>query len=272
MNSEIQSLWSGTSEPLLKALHILTRDGKLNADSRRKLKQVRHLTLLIEPFLQNALKKREKLNVVDLGAGKSYLGFLLYDQILRPLPLAQVTAIESRPELVAASVTLARDSGFERMKFIASPIETATLSESADFVCALHACDTATDDAIAFGLKHDAHAFALVPCCQAEVARSLERLRPSSLSAEELGALFEAPIHRREFGSHLTNVIRTLFLRARGYRVTVTELVGWEHSMKNELILAERVSDETHPESQRARLELEALLKRFPVTLKLLRN
>ena len=272
MNSEIQSLWSGTSEPLLKALHILTRDGKLNADSRRKLKQVRHLTQLIEPLLQNTLKKRQKLNVVDLGAGKSYLGFLLYDQVLRPIPEASVTAIESRPELVSASETLARDSGFERMKFIASPIETASMDENADVVCALHACDTATDDAIAFGLRHQAHAFALVPCCQAEAARILEQLKPSRLQAEELGALFEAPIHRREFGSHLTNVIRTLFLRSRGYRVTVTELVGWEHSMKNELILAEKISDETHPESQRARAELEALLKRFPVSLKLLRN
>ncbi|NDG84597.1 MAG: SAM-dependent methyltransferase [Proteobacteria bacterium] len=279
MNSEIATLWPGTSEPLLKALHILTREGKLNADSRRKLKQVQHLTRLIEPFLKETLVKTGHLRVVDLGAGKSYLGFILYDLVLRSIPEASLTAIESRPELIEASLKIARDSGFDRMRFVSAKIEEAVSGsgsgpapEPADFVCTLHACDTATDDAILYGLAHGAHAFALVPCCQAEVARSLEGLATAALDAPELRALFGFPIHRREFGSHLTNVIRTLFLSSKGYRVTVTELVGWEHSMKNELILAQKISDEAHPESLRAKERLEALLKRFPVRMKLLGN
>jgi len=281
MNSEISTLWPGSSEPLLKALHILTREGKLNADSRRKLKQVQHLTRLIEPGLRATLQKRGHLHVVDLGAGKSYLGFILYDLVLRDLPEASLTAIESRPELIEASLKIARESGFDRMRFVSARIEEAVSGsrsgsgpapEPADFVCTLHACDTATDDAILFGLAQGAHAFALVPCCQAEVARSLEGISAASLDAPELQALFGFPIHRREFGSHLTNVIRTLFLSSKGYRVTVTELVGWEHSMKNELILAQKISDEAHPESLRAKERLEALLKRFPVRMKLLGN
>ncbi|MFL5264434.1 MAG: SAM-dependent methyltransferase, partial [Anaeromyxobacteraceae bacterium] len=94
---------------------------------------------------------------------------------------------------------------------------------------------------------------ALVPCCQAEVARQLEA---SKGAAPEVAALFEHAWHRREFGSHLTNVVRALVLEAHGYKVTVTELAGWEHSLKNELILAKKV----RARSEAAQAKLDALL------------
>ena len=267
MNKELETLWRGSSEPLLKALHILTRDGKLNADSRRKLKQVQHLVQLIEPFLLRTLQNRRSLHVADFGAGKSYLGFLLYDLVLRKVPESFLTSIELRSELVEKSRRLAQESGFERMAFISTSIESAQLERSLDAVCALHACDTATDDAILFGLREKAHAFALVPCCQAEVASQLDRTPDS-----EKSPLFRHPIHRREFGSHLTNVIRTLFLNSQGYAVTVTELVGWEHSMKNELILAEKKSTPDHPESVKASEALKRILEEYRLEPKLLRG
>jgi hypothetical protein len=105
-------------------------------------------------------------------------------------------------------------------------------------VTALHACDTATDDAIAFGLEKNASCLVLVPCCQAEVARVLNQHKALSLSRTPLAELWRHPLHTREVGSQLTNVMRCLYLEAMGYDVTVTELVGWEHSLKNELILA----------------------------------
>ncbi len=121
------------------------------------------------------------------------------------------------------------------MEFMASPIAEATLPGGrADMVTALHACDTATDDAIRFALRHEAKTIALVPCCQAEVARLLEG------EAGPLRQLWRHPIQRREFGAHVTNVIRGLVLESHGYKVRVTEFTGLEHSMKNELILAER--------------------------------
>ncbi|MBC7396765.1 MAG: SAM-dependent methyltransferase, partial [Bdellovibrionales bacterium] len=204
--------------------------------------------------------------------GKSYLGFILYDLVLKHLIDFELTSIESRPELIEKSQALAQKSGFTKMKFIPATIDDATLEGGADLVCALHACDTATDDAILFGIKHHAIGFALVPCCQAELAQSLAEIRKQKHAGETASFLYEFPLHRREFGSHLTNVIRTLFLRSKGYRVTVTELVGWEHSMKNELILAEKISDETHPESIRASEELANLLRQFPVKMSLLKN
>jgi hypothetical protein len=97
-----------------------------------------------------------------------------------------------------------------------------------------------------------------VPCCQAEVARQLEVAKPSDPVD---AALFAHALHRREFGSHLTNVIRALALEAHGYKVTVTELVGWEHSAKNELILGKRVQRY----NPHARATLRALLERFHV-------
>jgi hypothetical protein len=112
------------------------------------------------------------------------------------------------------------------------------MPERFDVVTALHACDTATDDAIAFGLQKRARAMVLVPCCQAELAAGLRQNKALQLARTPLAELWRHPLHTRELGSHLTNVLRCLYLEASGYQVTVTELVGWEHSMKNELIIA----------------------------------
>jgi hypothetical protein len=250
--------WPGTSSELLKSLHILTRDGKLNQDSRRKLKQVMHLVQLIKPLLEGLT------DVADLGAGKSYLGFMLYDLVLREKEDTRLWAIEQRAELVAACKLIASRSLFRRISFVQhSILEASTAPElpaQIDVVTALHACDTATDEAIAFALKKEAKVIALVPCCQAEVARLLD-----SASDEALKNLWRHGIHRREFGSHLTNVIRALFLESRGYKVRVTELIGWEHSMKNELILAEKFQ-RSNPGAQR---QLDMLLEAIPVKMRL---
>jgi hypothetical protein len=244
------------SVPLLQALHILTRDGTLNADSRRKLTQVLHLTQLLRPALETLLKEKDEPVLADVGAGKSYLGFILYDLVFGPAGRGRIVGVEARETLVESSRALAAASGFERMAFIAAPIAEATLPGGrADMVTALHACDTATDDAIRFALRHDAKVVALVPCCQAEVARLLEG------HSGPLRQLWRHPIQRREFGAHITNVIRGLVLEAHGYKVRVTELTGLEHSMKNELILAER-----HQRSNaQARGELTRLVEQLGV-------
>ena len=120
-------------------------------------------------------------------------------------------------------------------------------------VTALHACDTATDEAIAFGLRKAAKFMVLVPCCQAEVARVLSTSKALSLSRTPLAELWRHPLHTREMGSQITNVLRCLYLEACGYQVTVTELVGWEHSMKNELIIARHTGQPKRAAAQRLR-------------------
>ena len=233
----------GQSVELLKELHILTRDGKMNQDSRRKLKQVNHLCQFIEPLLAQLREGERAVSLVDHGAGKSYLGFILYDLFLKSInDESHVYSIETRAELVERSRELANRLDFDRMSFlhlsVAESISSSLLPDTVGIVTALHACDTATDDAITFALKKKARFIVLVPCCQAEVAATLRRLKGQSLARDVLTEIWRHPIHTREFGSHLTNVLRCLQLEAHGYQLNVTELVGWEHSMKNELIIA----------------------------------
>jgi len=233
----------GQSIELLKELHILTRDGKLNQDSRRKLKQVYHLYQFIEPLLNDIRKDHADIRLVDHGAGKSYLGFILYDLFFKTLAGdSRIYGIETRDELVAKSRELAQRLDFPRMSFlnlsVADSIESDQLPARIDIVTALHACNTATDDAIRFALKKQAQFVVLVPCCQAEVASVLKKNKGRTLAKNALTEIWRHPLHTREFGSQVTNVLRCLQLEAHGYQVSVTELVGWEHSMKNELIIA----------------------------------
>ncbi|MDO9051768.1 MAG: SAM-dependent methyltransferase [Methylotenera sp.] len=248
---------------LLKALHILTRDGKLNQDSRRKLKQVYHLVNFIEPLFNDVLTHNPSPVLVDHGAGKSYLGFILYDLLLKQLSTGEVIGIETRAELVEKSKNLAQELGFSRMRFEHLTVEQSTTSNAipakVDIVTALHACNTATDDAIQFGLKKQAKYMVLVPCCQAEVAEVLRQHKNESLGKTPLSEIWRHPIHTREFGSQITNVLRCLQLEASGYSVTVTELVGWEHSMKNELIIAKYTGQPRKNAQQR----IEAILHEF---------
>ncbi|HPT48780.1 MAG TPA: SAM-dependent methyltransferase [Accumulibacter sp.] len=240
--SSLPEIPPGQSPELLKELHILTRDGKLNQDSRRKLKQVDHLCRFIVPLLEESAGDAGGPTLADHGAGKSYLGFILYDRFFSRRDHGHIYGIETRAELVERSRRLAERLGFARMSFLGlrveEAIDAAALPERIDIVTALHACDTATDDAIRFALRKQAKFVVLVPCCQAEVATLLRRGKAASFAKTPLAELWRHPLHTREFGSQVTNALRCLQLEAHGYQLTVTELVGWEHSLKNELIIA----------------------------------
>lgn len=247
MSEKTHDIRPGQSIELLKALHILTRDGKMNQDSRRKLKQVYHLFQFIEPLLKDVQQQRGAVTLADHGAGKSYLGFILYDLFFKEQPEAlangsHIYGIETREELVKSSEELAKRLGFGGMSFlnlsVADSITSDKLPDTIDVVTALHACNTATDDAIHFALEKKAKYIVVVPCCQAEVASVLRKNKAKAL-ADPLAEIWRHPLHTREFGSQITNVLRCLQLEAHGYQVSVTELVGWEHSMKNELIIAQ---------------------------------
>ena len=252
----------GQSIELLKELHILTREGKLNQDSRRKLKQVYHLFQFIEKLLLALPNAGAGATLADHGAGKSYLGFIIYDLFFKSNTAGHIYGIETRAELVDESRALSRRLGFERMSFlnlsVADSAQSAELPPQIDIVTALHACDTATDDAIAFGLAKHAKTMVLVPCCQAEIARNLSAGKALSLSRTPLAELWRHPLHTREMGSQITNVLRCLYLEAWGYQVSVTELVGWEHSLKNELIIARYTGQKKRAAAQRLIEILEA--------------
>jgi hypothetical protein len=262
--NEFPEIKPGQSIELLKALHILTRDGKMNQDSRRKLKQVYHLYHFIEPLLQEVLLQHPDITLVDHGAGKSYLGFILYDLFFKTLTgRPHIYGIETRDELVKKSQELAQKLNFPGMSFlnlsVAESIESSLLPATVDVVTALHACNTATDDAIRFALAKQAKFIVLVPCCQAEVASVLRKNKGRAIAKSALTEIWRHPLHTREFGSQVTNVLRCLQLEAHGYQVNVTELVGWEHSMKNELIIASYKDLPRHRPSERLQEVLQTL-------------
>ncbi|MGO4397965.1 class I SAM-dependent methyltransferase [Achromobacter sp. PAB15] len=276
MSEKTHDIRPGQSVELLKALHILTRDGKMNQDSRRKLKQVYHLFQFIEPLLKDVQQERGAVTLADHGAGKSYLGFILYDLFFKEQKDAvgngsHIYGIETREELVKSSEELAKRLGFGGMSFlnlsVAESITSDKLPASIDVVTALHACNTATDDAIHFALEKKAKYIVVVPCCQAEVASVLRKNKGKAL-ADPLAEIWRHPLHTREFGSQITNVLRCLQLEAHGYQVSVTELVGWEHSMKNELIVAQFKDLPTRKPAERLtemleRIGLQELKDRF---------
>lgn len=276
MSEKTHDIRPGQSVELLKALHILTRDGKMNQDSRRKLKQVYHLFQFIEPLLKDVQQERGAVTLADHGAGKSYLGFILYDLFFKEQRDAvengsHIYGIETREELVKSSEELAKRLGFGGMSFlnlsVAESITSDKLPATIDVVTALHACNTATDDAIHFALEKKAKYIVVVPCCQAEVASVLRKNKGKAL-ADPLAEIWRHPLHTREFGSQITNVLRCLQLEAHGYQVSVTELVGWEHSMKNELIVAQYKNLPTRKPAERLtemleRIGLQELKDRF---------
>lgn len=256
---EWRSLYPGNNVELLKALGILTRDERLNQDSRRKLKQVLHLIQILKEPLS------EVNSLADMGSGKSYLVFLLKDLLFNERDV-ELFAVEARSELIQKCQDIAKQSlSSQKINFIKAQIDNAEndLPDQVDAVTALHACDTATDDAIHIGLKKRAKIIALVPCCQAEVARSLNEIRDV-----ELDSLWDQNLHRREFGSMLTNTIRCLYLESQGYRVRATEFTGLDHSLKNELILAQKIQN-SNPAAEK---RLKNLLERIPVKMKLIES
>ena len=241
-----RELRPGQSVELLKELHILTREGRLNQDSRRKLKQVYHLYQFIEKLLRELPDAGAHALLADHGAGKSYLGFILYDLFFKARRVAMSTASRRAPNWSRSRARWRARLGFERMRFLnlsggRGGDMRRELPAQIDVVTALHACDTATDDAIAFGLAQAGAlhgAGAVLPgrsgrpaCARTRRWRCRARRWPSS------GAI--RCTRARSAASSPTCCAACTWKRM-GYQVTVTELVGWEHSMKNELILARR--------------------------------
>jgi hypothetical protein len=265
----VRELLPGQSLELLRELHLVGRDGNLHADSLRKLKQVNHLVQLLAPALLDARERHPDPALLDAGAGNSYLGFVLYELFLREAGSRDVLySVESRPDLCARARDRAQRLGFDRMHFVQAPLFEvgSEVPERLHVVTALHACDTATDDALVLAVRRNADHVAVVPCCQAEVAAQLKD--DPEAAAEPWPLLWAHPIHRREAGAHLTNVVRALALTSFGYQVTVTELTGWEHSLKNELILGRRV----HREHRGAKEQLATLLRATAVRPKIVRE
>jgi len=218
------------SRPFLRGLGLTDNHGKVQAHSMDKFVQInRFVEMMAAPL---ATLQQKEIRLWDMGAGKGYVTFAMYDYLERVLgKMPKVTAVEQRAELVAQGNKLAQAVGFDHLTFRAESIDRARVE--ADVVIALHACDTATDDAIFHGIRGGAQVIAVAPCCHKEVRRAMAKKLPMEIALKtRFGILKE-----RE-AEMVTDALRALLLEYAGYQVTLADFVSDVHTPKNVLLLA----------------------------------
>lgn len=217
-----------------------------DADKRR---QVDAFLRLLAPTLKRAASagvlRDGPLSVVDLGCGNAYLTFGAHRYLGRLAPGTRTTGVELRADLVAASSDRAARAGLEGLTFTPGAIAAASVAgalpdEQVDVVLALHACDTATDEALARAVRWKATVVLAAPCCHHDVQRQLDAARATAGVPEPYGAIVRHPILRERFADVLTDALRASLLRMLGYRTDVVEFVDSRHTPRNAMIRAVR--------------------------------
>jgi len=244
--------------PLLRALGLLHRDASMTTDNLRKYMQINHMVRLLRPFLLGLGDSHGEVRLLDACCGSSYLTLLLawcFKHVWRRP--AWIAGVDRDADLIGKCQRRAELVGLEGMlHFQAARLEELSLPEPRrlNALVSLHACDTATDDALALGVTLGVEFIAAAPCCQVELSRKWEALEEEQ-AANPLSPLFRAPHLRREAASTVTDLMRTLLLRGHGYQVTPMEFVPSEHTPKNTLLRAVR-RDAPDPDALRQYSEL----------------
>ncbi len=229
--------------PLLRALGLLHRDASMPPPQVRKYFQIAHMVTLLEPATRALRERHATIRLLDAGCGRSYLSLLLaWCGRHRWGHRIEVLGVDRNPAVVDEARRRAELAGLDDLvDLVAAPLEGLEPGP-VHGVIALHACDTATCDAIALGARLGADLIAVAPCCQAELARGWAALADGG-AAGAFAPVWGAPHLRRETAAHVTDAMRTLLLRAAGYQVAAIEFVPTEHTRKNTLIRALRAGD-----------------------------
>lgn len=215
----------------LQALGIVNDAGEIRAKQADKWRQINKFVEIVGNLFENSvLKDKQEIEIVDMGSGKGYLTFAVYDYFTNVRKMrAKVTGIETRDELVALCNDVARSSGFESLNFEKGFINDFAI-ENTNILIALHACDTATDDAIFKGIRANASLIIAAPCCHKEI-------RPQIKAPEMLkNVLKHGSLLERE-AETLTDGLRALLLEQCGYATKVFEFIASEHTPKNNMVV-----------------------------------
>lgn len=225
-------LISSSDKPYLAQLKITDESGKVLVNAQDKYKQINHYIEILSSLIKE-IPEKEMLRVVDMGSGKGYLTFALYDYLVNILNVsAQVTGVEFRPDLVELCNTIARNTGFSQLGFEQGTIENFD-SAGTHILIALHACDTATDDAISKGIAAGADLIVVAPCCHKQIRRQLE----ASKTGNDLGFLTKYGIFLERQAEMVTDGIRAMILEYFGYKTRVFEFISDAHTPKNVMIV-----------------------------------
>lgn len=219
------------NKPYLTALKITDENGKVLVNSQDKYKQINHYIEILSSLIKE-IQVSEPIKVVDMGSGKGYLTFALYDYLSNVLnKQAEVVGVEFRTELVELCNRISQQAGFEHLVFEQGIIEKYD-SNGTNILIALHACDTATDDAIYKGITSGSELIVVAPCCHKQIRRQLEACKTSN----ELDFLTKYGIFLERQSEMVTDGIRALILEYFGYKTKVFEFISDAHTPKNIMI------------------------------------
>ncbi len=241
MGGKDRALRPDRSGELLRVIGIMNPDGTISAKHARKYKQISHFVELCRP-IWSELRSRGRaqlVRVLDLGCGNAYLTFVIAEALrLEGIP-ARIVGVDRRDDLVARAQARALELDWDELAFVCGDIAScdaafAALDGAPDLVVALHACDTATDDALALAIERNAAAILAAPCCQHELAQQLIGRSVDALPA----AVLAHGLLRQDFAATLTDAIRVEILQALGYNVDLLEFVDDSHTPKNLLMRA----------------------------------
>ncbi|MBI9036875.1 MAG: SAM-dependent methyltransferase [Bacteroidales bacterium] len=228
-DKEKKRLISTTNNNYLKDLSVLTESGEVRKDKTDKFRQINKFVELIAPFFEK-FDKTKSIKIIDMGSGKGYLTFALYDYLVNNRKLnISLRGIEQRENLVSFCNKIAEKSKFDNLKFEAGQIKSIQL-QGIDVLIALHACDTATDDAIFRGINAEASIIIVAPCCQ-------KQLRNQIKPTNALKSILKYGILKERQSELLTDGLRAMILEAYGYKTNVFEFIQTEHTPKNIMIV-----------------------------------
>lgn len=221
------------ARPLLTELDILTKDGKIKNDKIRKYSQIDHYVEILLNDLNQFKNSKHPVHIVDCGCGKSYLSFVLNYYMTEVLKIKTIfTGIDISDQVIESSKQMADRLGYRNMTFIQGDIRHLITKQRPDIVMSLHACDTATDLALNFGIRNKADLIIAVPCCHAEMNRNF--------NYEPFASILKHGILKRRMADVLTDGIRCLILEQEGYDTTIREYISPLETPKNLLIKARR--------------------------------
>jgi len=235
--------------PWLTQLGVTAPDGTPRPGMSDKLRQIERFTELLGHLVDGGpLREAKHVRMVDLGAGKGYLTFAAHELFRQRGMEIQTTGVELRPELVEETNRIARGLGLDGLKFVAGDIASFVPDGGLDVLVALHACNTATDDALYLGVDNGAQLILAAPCCHQE-------LRPQIVPPPVLAPLLEHGILLERHAEILTDAVRALLLGMHGYEARVFEFIAPEHTGKNLMISAQRLDRPPDPAPLRSQLQ-----------------
>jgi hypothetical protein len=230
-----QRLIESKGKHYLTELRITDESGKVYNATQDKYKQINHYIEILSSLLKE-LPAHETLKVVDMGAGKGYLTFALYDYLTNVLKIkSEVNGVEFRQDLVELCNRIAVNSAFDGLSFVQGSIQEYD-STGADVLIALHACDTATDDAIAKGITARADLIVVAPCCHKQIRREIEKHKHKN----DLDYLTKHGLFLERQAEMVTDGIRALILEYFGYSVKVIDFISDAHTPKNVMLIGVR--------------------------------